>query len=464
MEEPNESVENAYNEYYKLKNKYETEIMKNKKKILNNPSLSAKEKRSEFLKLKPKCINCKRPGGTIFSTKYYSENTKKGENNDFIDDYRQLSARCGIIADPCNLNINIHLGTYELLPDILENIEKEIKDNKNEIIDSKNKLLFGYITTETALQNYDSIKDYVSHFTSLLEQYLKIYLDITDNLQKKQLLNEDIERTYEIITEIKQCIISFNELESTQYVRDAVHIYITNLLPLLNKISNLKYKQNFVYYDEDLNTYNLIQKKYKIENLEYTSFNNSIVSYDVGLKIKKDKKAALIIVDSDTTSLPTIIEPNIQTNQTNQTNENDSIPLSKIEGVYNGNIVTWNNSKYQELWDKLPEKFKKALTNNSEWMNEFMYSCIIAKSENKNCRFVAPKNLIVPPELSENNDYNFGQGNEAYNTLFNNLDKTYQNTLLTLYSEKNGVKNYSMFIDTLNKLLAKDLGFENGYF
>jgi hypothetical protein len=278
------------------------------------------------------------------------------------------------------------------------------------------------------------------------------------------LLNEDIERTYEIITEIKQCIISFNELESTQYVRDAVHIYITNLLPLLNKISNLKYKQNFVYYDEDLNTYNLIQKKYKIENLEYTSFNNSIVSYDVGLKIKKDKKAALIIVDSDTTSLPTIIEPNIQTNQTNQTNENDSIPLSKIEGVYNGNIVTWNNSKYQELWDKLPEKFKKALTNNSEWMNEFMYSCIIAKSENKNCRFVAPKNLIVPPELSENNDYNFGQGNEAYNTLFNNLDKTYQNTLLTLYSEKNGVKNYSMFIDTLNKLLAKDLGFENGYF
>jgi hypothetical protein len=464
MEEPNESVENAYNEYYKLKNKYETEIMKNKKKILNNPSLSAKEKRSEFLKLKPKCINCKRPGGTIFSTKYYSENTKKGENNDFIDDYRQLSARCGIIADPCNLNINIHLGTYELLPDILENIEKEIKDNKNEIIDSKNKLLFGYITTETALQNYDSIKDYVSHFTSLLEQYLKIYLDITDNLQKKQLLNEDIERTYEIITEIKQCIISFNQLESTQYIRDAVHIYITNLLPLLNKISNLKYKQNFVYYDEDLNTYNLIQKKYKIENLEYTSFNNSIVSYDVGLKIKKDKKAALIIVDSDTTSLPTIIEPNIQTNQTNQTNENDSIPLSKIEGVYNGNIVTWNNSKYQELWDKLPEKFKKALTNNSEWMNEFMYSCLSAREENKNCRFVAPKNLIVPPELSENGEYNFGQGNEAYNALFNNLDKTYQNTLLTLYSEKNGVKNYSMFIDTLNKLLAKDLGFENGYF
>jgi hypothetical protein len=457
MEQPNESVENAFNEYYKLKNKYETEIMKNKKKILNNPSLSAKEKRSEFLKLKPKCINCKRPGGTIFSTKYYSETTKKGGDNENIDDYRQLSAKCGIIADPCNLDINIHLGSYELLPDILENIEKEIKDNKNEIIDSKNKLLFGFITTETALQNYDSIKDYVSHFTSLLEQYLKIYLDITDNLQKKQLLNEDIERTYEIIAEIKQCLKDFNELQYTQYVRDAVHIYISNLMPLLNKISNLKYKQNFVYYDEDLNTYNLIQKKYTIESLEYTSFNNTVVSYDVGLKIKKGKNPALIVVDSDATSLPTIIEPSDQPNQTSE-------PLSKDEGVYNGNIVTWNKPKYQELWDKLSDKFKTALSNNSEWMNEFMYSCVNARAEQKNCKFVTPKNLIVPPELSENGEYNFGQGNEAYNALFNKLDKSYQTTLLSLYSEKNGVKNYSMFIDTLNKLLAKDLGFENGYF
>jgi hypothetical protein len=282
-------------------------------------------------------------------------------------------------------------------------------------------------------------------------------LDITDNLEKKQLLNEDIERTYEIITEIKQCLTNFNELQDTQYVRDAVHIYISNLMPLLNKISNLKYKQNFVYYDEDLNTYNLIQKKYTIESLEYTSFNNTVVSYDVGLKIKKGKNPALIVVDSDATSLPTIIEPSDQPNQTSE-------PLSKDEGVYNGNIVTWNKPKYQELWDKLSDKFKTALSNNNEWMNEFMYSCVNARAEQKNCKFVTPKNLIVPPELSENGEYNFGQGNEAYNALFNKLDKSYQTTLLSLYSEKNGVKNYSMFIDTLNKLLAKDLGFENGYF
>ena len=93
-----------------------------------------------------------------------------------------------------------------------------------------------------------------------------------------------------------------------------------------------------------------------------------------------------------------------------------------------------------------------------------MYSCVNARAENTNCKFITPKNLITPPVLSENGEYNFGEGNEIYNTLFNKLDKSYQNTLLTLYSEKNGVKNYSMFVDTLNKLLAKELGFENGYF
>ena len=66
-----ESVESAINEFYKLKNKYEIELFKKKKTILNNVTLSSKEKKIEFKKLKPKCINCKRPGGTLFSVKFF---------------------------------------------------------------------------------------------------------------------------------------------------------------------------------------------------------------------------------------------------------------------------------------------------------------------------------------------------------------------------------------------------------
>ena len=71
-----ETVDNVVNEYYKLKNKYETEINNNKRRIINNKSLSNKEKRSEFQKLKPKCVNCHRPGGTIFSTRFFESKEK----------------------------------------------------------------------------------------------------------------------------------------------------------------------------------------------------------------------------------------------------------------------------------------------------------------------------------------------------------------------------------------------------
>jgi hypothetical protein len=109
------------NEYFKMKMKYESQINANKKKILNNVTLSKREKRSEFLKLKPKCINCKRPGGTKFQVVYFDE-----KSSDVWDSHREYRAECGIIADPCPLDIKLQIGKVEQLPDILNSMEKEI--------------------------------------------------------------------------------------------------------------------------------------------------------------------------------------------------------------------------------------------------------------------------------------------------------------------------------------------------
>jgi hypothetical protein len=286
-----ESVETAINEFYKLKNKYETELLKKKKIILNNVTLSSKEKKNEFKKLKPKCINCKRPGGTLFSVKFFPGK----------DEYKEFRAVCGVVSDPCNLNITVQTGKYNLLPVVLEGIEKEIQDNKKSIIDDKNRLLFGLITTETALKNFEEIKDYISSLTALLESYLDEYNSITDNLEKKTELKESITKSYFYIEEIKLSIKKFDEDDNTQYVRDAVNIYLNNLKPLLSKISELKYKENAVYYNENENTYNLIQNKYTNQSLEFTYFNNKVLSFDVGLKAvitKTPVKKGLIIESS----------------------------------------------------------------------------------------------------------------------------------------------------------------------
>ncbi len=193
------SVKEALNEYFKLKLKYEEEIMKTKKKIINNQYLSNKEKRAEYLKFKPKCINCKKPGGTIFQIVFSSSN----DNDDTSREYR---ARCGVAADPCNLDIKIKLFKVDLLMDILSTMKKDIKIFKNNIIDDKNKLLFGYINTETALSNFDTLKENVTLTSALYEEYLSEYNKVVDNPEKKQELDKTITDAYIQIQQIKNYI------------------------------------------------------------------------------------------------------------------------------------------------------------------------------------------------------------------------------------------------------------------
>ena len=197
-------VNESLNEYFKLKQKYEAEIAANKKRIINNPTLSNREKRSEFMKLKPKCINCKRPGGSIFKILF-----KPDDSNN--ESYREYNAMCGIISNPCNLKIKIRCGKTEIISDIIKNIENEIKDIKNEIIYDKNKLLFGFIKTEEAINRFDQSKELVNMFTSLYDDYLSKYNTIFDNEDKKIKLEEEISNSYIQIELIKDCIKKNNQ-------------------------------------------------------------------------------------------------------------------------------------------------------------------------------------------------------------------------------------------------------------
>jgi len=299
MGDPIHDIKETLNEYFKLKVKYETQITANKKKIINNPTLSNREKRQEFLKLKHKCINCKRPGGTKFQTTYFEE-------TDNAESYREYSATCGIIAEPCNLNIKIQMGKVELLPNLLNTLQKEITDIKNHVIDDKNKLLFGYLTTEEALVQFDELKDDISFYTSYYDAYLENYNNLVDNNKKNAALDEAISNYYIQIEQIKNCMKKMNETNNTQYARDAVNIYNSLLYPLITKIRSFKYNENMVWRDDDTNSCHLIQNKYSIQNLSYSSFTDKVISYNVGLEISVNpqvKQKAPLIIESDETLL-----------------------------------------------------------------------------------------------------------------------------------------------------------------
>ena len=425
-----EVVLDNINAFYKLKNKYENDYRKNKNKLINNPTLSWKERQTEFKKLKPKCINCKRPGGSAFITKL---NKDSG--------FRELRSFC-MNRHRCNLNIVIQLGRVEIITDVIIEIEESIRESKERIIKTKNRLLFNYILPNEALTLFEKEKVEINEWTNLLESYLESYLLLTDNEKSRFTLNESIERHYEFIQQIKAAINQFQTTDDIHFVKDAVNIYITNLKPILDEIQKLKFKENIVWYNNDNSTYHLIQSKNTISSLESGEDNTKTINFNVGFTgVNKDN----IDIESISNDTP------------------DDIIGKPTFGE--NNSVAWSNKEYQKIWDKLTPNMKTALLSDNEWLQEFMDSCTSLRLLTKPCIFISPSNLILPPQIIHLEDgkeeYDFG--NKVYNDLFNAFTPSYRDTLLTLYTTKDGVNNYKMLEGTLNSILEQNLGFKKGY-
>ena len=140
------SFNEALHNYYEFKTLYETSYNKEKRDIINNKKLSWNEKRSIFEKLKLKCINCKRPVGTFFSSKFSG------------DEYKIISAVCGDRVNPCKLSIKLKIDRVDSLENNIKLLDNTINEYKNIIIQKKNELLFGYIKAEEAINIFEELK------------------------------------------------------------------------------------------------------------------------------------------------------------------------------------------------------------------------------------------------------------------------------------------------------------------
>ena len=130
---------------------------------------------------------------------------------------------------------------------------------------------------------------------------------------------------------------------------------------------------------------------------------------------------------------------------------------------YEGNNPVWNKTEYDIIWSSIPGKLKEYLNMDKQWLEDYMYSCVNSRKNKKPCEFFLPKQTTYPPEHLADGTYDFGS--EVVNKVFNSQNKSYQNTLLTLYSVKNGVKNYSLLKDAIIGIITKDIpNYNRGYF
>jgi hypothetical protein len=421
------------NTYYSLKNQYDTALEDKKKSILRS-SAGKQNKRKQFLQLKPLCLNCKAPVGTIFKI---TANTE--------DVYRTFKIKCGNLADPCGLHIEFKVLGIALVSDLLTSYTQYLEDEKKKMVKLKNLLLFGIISNNHAIELFQKCSNDIKYYTLDIYNELNVYNQIVNNQDKKKELEDCIQLTYVKKQEIKECIRKMNEdLENEQsdkYATDVATISCNEMSPLLNQIRQLKYSNMFVREDDD-EVFRLFQEKHSIQEFERNSIQefekNSIqtnlielVEFKTGHSNKKKEES---VADDDT---------------------NSSADL-KIE--------------YNNTLKRIPADLLELLQEDPQWLDDYIYSCIDARKNKKPCKLFLPRQTIVPPKVLEDGTYDFNS--EVVNNLFNSLahdprikDKGYQERLLTLYTEKNGVRDYTMLKDTLSQLLTHDLiHYNKGYF
>jgi hypothetical protein len=247
----------AIENYYKLKSLYE-----NKKKIeyeklkgrMTSKEYTHKKMKKEVSKLNYQCVNCKRK-----------------VNSKFIIKDNKLIALCGDSKTPCNLNIEIEKGTF----DRYDNLKNETLDNinkfKEQIFKIKLELIFKLKSEDYNFALFKKVKN------ALNDEYgdLIIFNDILHNLDQLYDNNEIKGKTtkyLEYIQAIDIMKINYRKENNAKYLKEAVDIYVQNIIPLIDELYELKYNTNRV---EQINGtpkyYKYIQQKY---NYYQTEINN----------------------------------------------------------------------------------------------------------------------------------------------------------------------------------------------
>lgn len=266
------------NEYYKLKNKYDTKKQSQINTLLKDDKMTMKQKQEKFIKLKSNCINCSRNVGTVFN------------NTDGI-----LTAVCGSKLSPCKLNIKLNRGKFLSLEGLIDTFQNGVNEGKEEIIATKMDLLFGYEQEAATLTKFTQLKEELTEDLETVMEYKAEFIAIVSNLDNKTEMNTKMTIYYNKMSLIKSTIEEFNETGQIQLIKDMVYTYQTELIPLLNELRDLKYPYMAMEHNNDTDTHTLVKKVFTLQDLVISFNKPSIESFVMGTVDDEDNSRKKMI-------------------------------------------------------------------------------------------------------------------------------------------------------------------------
>jgi hypothetical protein len=240
----------SLNSYFEMKTEYQKKIYDMKKQVFNKAK-SKKAAKRLMAGLKPKCINCDRPVGSIFS-----------------NEGRTYLARCGDAKNPCNLEIKIFAGEFGLLDRFLSIFQEDIQNKKQDIIKQKLDTLFNYIGEREAISLFKHELETYTEVNTFLKTLINDYTMLNFNEERKEKVQKKIVHISTIQERFNDLIEKYKQTDNRELLKDAMTVYISDIKPEMENLRIMKYETMEI--NKEGNDYVLFQKEYRLEKLDFT--------------------------------------------------------------------------------------------------------------------------------------------------------------------------------------------------
>jgi len=251
-------------DYFKLKTKYENAVYETRKKAYKEAATKAIG-RKLLKQIKPKCVNCRRPVGTIFELKDERYVAMCGDQNR---------------ATKCNLHIELYRGGFTNEEYLVYLFKEQVDTLKESIVKQKLDVLFSYKSEAAVAQKFKKeIEDYntdSSMYKTLLTNHDELYY----STERREKMVEKLEKIEQLKIAMRTMIDEYEQTNNAKLLHDAVSIQIRQLQPEIENLRKLKYEimemDNAVSIggnmleQKEVVECNLVQKDVALSKLEYT--------------------------------------------------------------------------------------------------------------------------------------------------------------------------------------------------
>lgn len=259
--EQQRNYKDALNEYFRIKQQYENEFLDMKRKAYNREPNKRIAKRM-VLQVKPKCIKCKRPVGSIFS---------KNENT--------YEAICGDSANPCSLDIQIFPGFLTQFQVLFDLFKEDFEGSSDNLLKLKLDTMFNYISEDKSVELFKGGLDLYNENKKYYSEYLHKYNELFHNETRDEAIQNKINKIFRSIEGSRNLIEEFHKTNNVEFLKQAVQLQIKDIIPEMRNVRLLKHhlmemvivNEHEVVQNKVLPIYSLFQRPVSIEDLDYAS-------------------------------------------------------------------------------------------------------------------------------------------------------------------------------------------------